>query len=92
MCGSVFRQFPREPCCALPEYSRNLTSTLVRGAGAQKNHIGHAHDLKSIISGDVKGAGLGAHGGVSRSLLTGVFSLSRRALGSGRVAVCMTCP
>ena len=53
----VFRQFPREPCCALPESSRKLTSTPFRGAGALKDHIGHS--LKPVGSGDVEGAGLG---------------------------------
>ena len=100
-------QFPREPRCALPESSRNLTSTPFRGAGALKGYIGHS--LKSIGSGDVEGAGLGAQSIApaefrgqgerylntslcSRSLLTGVFSLSRRAPGPGRVAMFITCP
>ena len=56
--GSAFRQFPRGPCCALPESSRKLTSTPFRGAGALKDHIGHG--LKSVVSGDVEGPGLGA--------------------------------
>ena len=57
-CGSVFRQFPSEPCCALPESSRKLTSTPFREAVVLKDHIGHS--LKSIGSGDVEGVGLGA--------------------------------
>ena len=51
-CGSVFRQVPKEPCCALPESSRKLTSTPFHEAGVLKDHIGHS--LKSIGSRDVE--------------------------------------
>ena len=59
-CGSVFRQFPRGLCCALPASSRSLTATPFRGDVALKDHDHIGHGLMSIVSGDVEGAGLGA--------------------------------